>query len=209
MARKQKKYHYIYKTTCNVNGKYYIGMHSTDNLEDGYMGSGKRLWNSINYHGKETHVKEILEYCKSREELVNLEKKIVNEQLINEELCMNLKLGGDGGWHENAKKTHQLKLTEDIIYKQNYSKKISEANKNQYVSGRRERNYFYDWSGKKHSEETKNKMSDLRKGTGTGEKNSVYGRKWINKEGEKPKMVKKEEIEVYLNNNWKLGKTLK
>lgn len=209
MARKQKKYHYIYKTTCNVNGKYYIGMHSTDNLEDGYMGSGKRLWNSINYHGKETHVKEILEYCKSREELVNLEKKIVNEQLINEELCMNLKLGGDGGWHENAKKTHHLKLTEDIIYKQNYSKKISEANKNQYVSGRRERNYFYDWSGKKHSEETKNKMSDLRKGTGTGEKNSVYGRKWINKEGEKPKMVKKEEIEVYLNNNWKLGKTLK
>jgi hypothetical protein len=75
MARKQKKYHYIYKTTCNVNGKYYIGMHSTDNLEDGYMGSGKRLWNSINYHGKETHVKEILEYCKSREELVDLEKK--------------------------------------------------------------------------------------------------------------------------------------
>jgi hypothetical protein len=122
---------------------------------------------------------------------------------------MNLKLGGDGGWHENAKKTHHLKLTEDLIYRQNYSKKISESNKNQYVGGRRERNYFYDWSGKKHSEETKNKMSDLRKGTGIGEKNSVYGRKWINKEGEKPKMVKKEEIEVYLNNNWKLGKTPK
>lgn len=30
MARRQKKYHYIYKTTCTVNGKYYIGMHSTE-----------------------------------------------------------------------------------------------------------------------------------------------------------------------------------
>lgn len=28
-------------------------MHSTDNLDDGYVGSGKRLWNSIKKHGKE------------------------------------------------------------------------------------------------------------------------------------------------------------
>jgi hypothetical protein len=37
-------------------------MHSTDKLEDGYFGSGKRLWFSINYHGKDNHVKEIREY---------------------------------------------------------------------------------------------------------------------------------------------------
>ena len=94
MARRQKKYHYIYKTTCNVNGKYYIGMHSTDNLEDGYLGSGKRLWYSINYHGKENHTKKILEFLKNRKELKKREKEIVNEQLLSEELCMNLKLGG-------------------------------------------------------------------------------------------------------------------
>ena len=40
---KKHKYHYIYKTTCNVTGKYYIGMHSTSNLNDGYIGSGRRL----------------------------------------------------------------------------------------------------------------------------------------------------------------------
>jgi hypothetical protein len=48
------------------NDKYYIGMHSTNDLNDGYMGSGKRLWFSINYHGKENHACEILEYCKDR-----------------------------------------------------------------------------------------------------------------------------------------------
>ena len=42
MARKEKQYHFIYKTTNIITERYYYGMHSTDNLEDGYLGSGKR-----------------------------------------------------------------------------------------------------------------------------------------------------------------------
>lgn len=34
--------HFIYKTTNSVNGKYYKGMHSTDVLDDGYIGSVER-----------------------------------------------------------------------------------------------------------------------------------------------------------------------
>ena len=48
-----RKFHFIYKTTCSVNGKYYYGMHSTDDLEDGYIGSGTKLWHSIKKHGLE------------------------------------------------------------------------------------------------------------------------------------------------------------
>ena len=55
MARKKPHIHYIYKTTCNVTKRYYIGMHSTTNLEDGYLGSGKRLRYSIRKYGKENH----------------------------------------------------------------------------------------------------------------------------------------------------------
>ena len=51
MGRKQKKYHFIYKTTNLINDKFYIGMHSTDDLNDKYIGSGKRLWYSINKYG--------------------------------------------------------------------------------------------------------------------------------------------------------------
>ena len=70
MGRKKPHIHYIYKTTCNVTKRYYIGMHSTTNLEDGYLGSGKRLRYSVRKYGKENHTKEILEFLPTREKLV-------------------------------------------------------------------------------------------------------------------------------------------
>jgi hypothetical protein len=98
MARKPKKYHYIYKTTCKITGKFYVGMHSTDNLEDGYLGSGKILGYSRKKYGDENHVREILEFCSSRDELKQREKEIVNEELLANPLNINLKYGGEGGW---------------------------------------------------------------------------------------------------------------
>ena len=38
MPRKKHKYHYLYKITNTINYKYYYGMHSTSDLDDGYLG---------------------------------------------------------------------------------------------------------------------------------------------------------------------------
>lgn len=104
----RKKHHVIYKTTCLITGRYYIGMHSTDNLDDGYKGSGKRLWQSIKRHGLEQHQCEIIEHLPSREALRAREAELITEDLIDDPLCMNIALGGGGGWeHVNASLTDE------------------------------------------------------------------------------------------------------
>ena len=97
MPRKQKKYHYLYKTTNLINNKFYIGMHSTDNLSDDYIGSGKYLWNSIKKYGKENFKCEHIKFFDTRLLLKEAEINIVNEDLLQDTLCMNLMKGGEGG----------------------------------------------------------------------------------------------------------------
>lgn len=93
-----KKYHFIYKTTCMVNGKYYYGMHSTDDLNDGYVGSGTRLWHSIKKHGRENFSIEILEFCVDRESLKQREAELITEEMLQDPMCMNLAMGGGYQW---------------------------------------------------------------------------------------------------------------
>lgn len=87
----------IYKTTNLLNNKYYIGCHQTDNLNDGYLGSGKHLKYAIKKYGKNNFKFEIMYSLSSKEEMFELERSIVNEDLINNPLTYNLKIGGSGG----------------------------------------------------------------------------------------------------------------
>lgn len=211
--RKEKKYHYIYKTTNVINNKYYIGMHSTDKLNDGYIGGGKYLWNSINYHGRDYHVKEILEFVNTRENLKKREEEIVNEQLINENLCMNLKTGGQGGF---SSEEHQLKCSiagnkalneklKDSEFKKIFNSKVSDGVKDTYENGRKGNNYF-SWKGKVMTTETKKKMSDSSKGMGKGSLNSQYGTCWVT-DGKVNKKIKKIKLIEFIKEGWLNGKT--
>jgi hypothetical protein len=88
-------YHFIYKTTCKITNEYYIGRHSTNNINDDYLGSGKKLWAWIFKYGKQNFKREILEYCTDEISLAKREKEIVNESLIHDKSCLNMITGGD------------------------------------------------------------------------------------------------------------------
>jgi hypothetical protein len=77
--------HFIYKTT-HKNGKYYVGRHSTENLNDGYMGSG--IWVS-EIKDRSSLSREILEYAESFEQLIELEDKYLIEH-YGKPNCMNM-----------------------------------------------------------------------------------------------------------------------
>lgn len=129
-------YYYLYKLTNKINGKIYVGVHQTDDVNDGYMGSGGDLLSRAKAkYGVESFDKCILEFFSSAEEMYAKEREIVNEEFVSRNDNYNVALGGRGGFfHIN---TEEMKEK----YKDQRSKRMSGEN-----------NHFY---GKTHTEEVK------------------------------------------------------
>jgi hypothetical protein len=214
MARKEKKYHYIYKTTNLKNGKFYVGMHSTHNLNDGYLGSGIRLRSSIRRNGPENFKIEYLEFFSNRLDLVNREKELITEDLLKDPMCMNIKTGGTGGWtseqqRENAIKSNQKQkwlMENDKEWADNRLKQLKKNGSNIFTklwkSGKLKP---VDWTGKKHKEETKKKIGLSNSIKQKGEGNSQFGTCWVNNGNENKKIKKTESIP----NGWRLGRCIR
>jgi len=90
----QKKHYLVYKITNNINGKIYIGIHVTNNINDGYMGSGTYLKNSQKKYGRGNFTKEIICDYDSFEEMNNKEIELVNEEFIKRDDNYNMCVGG-------------------------------------------------------------------------------------------------------------------
>jgi len=137
-----KKYHYFYKITNRKTGEFYYGIHSTDNLDDGYFGSGTRICESVREFGQDTFVKEIVRFFESREKASLFESNVVNSELIQNPKCLSLRTGGDvaglpGGKisEESLKKkrgTIAKKCLEDPNYKKRIGLKISKSSKGKH-----------------------------------------------------------------------------
>lgn len=94
-----KQIHYFYKIVNKINGHFYYGIHSTYNIDDGYMGSCTNIRNAIKKFGIENFEKEILKEFPSRQKLLEYEKEIVNKILIKDKSCYNISIGGSGHPH--------------------------------------------------------------------------------------------------------------
>jgi len=77
-----KKHYLVYQITNKIDGKFYVGIHVTDSINDGYMGSGLHIKRAITKYGKENFKKEILFDFNTKEEMLSKELEIVNENFI-------------------------------------------------------------------------------------------------------------------------------
>jgi hypothetical protein len=105
------KYYIIYETKNIKNGKIYIGMHETYDINDSYLGSGKLLNNAIRYYGKEFFERKILFIFNNSNDMIAKEIELVNEDFIKREDTYNIALGGNGGLHGKNNKEHLKKIS--------------------------------------------------------------------------------------------------
>lgn len=127
-----KKIHIVYETTCQLTGRFYVGRHSTNDINDGYLGSGKILKRSISKYGAETHVRIILRVFETLQESVDAERDEVSKVLLIDPLCMNIIPGGQGGHNgiisdearkRMGNKRSRMKHTEETKAKMSKSRK--------------------------------------------------------------------------------------
>ncbi len=89
-----KTYHILYETTNLINGMKYVGIHSTRNINDGYLGSGRWLLRAVKKYSKDAFHRIILGFYDNYDELVAAEAKFVDQAYVDRSDTYNLVLGG-------------------------------------------------------------------------------------------------------------------
>lgn len=136
----------IYKITNKIDGKIYVGKHQTKDLDDEYMGSGKRLIHAIKKYGVDNFTKEILHVFDNETDMNSKEVELVTENFCSREDTYNLCPGGKGGW--GYINSEGLNLRTGMIHSEESRKKMGHPNNKNNL-------------GRKSSIETKKKLSKI------------------------------------------------
>lgn len=179
-------FYLVYQITNLVNGKIYIGKHTTKDPYDNYMGSGKLIIQAIKKYGLENFTKEILFCFTDEKEAFLKEEEIVTKEFIDRENTYNIVLGGIGMKSGEANPNfgkHFSKETREKL--SNAAKKRCGENHPMYgkpspIRGRHLSQEHKDkiskaHKGRKHTQEARENMSKAHKGLFAGEKNPMYG----------------------------------
>lgn len=159
-------FHYVYRTTVTTRkgSSYYFGKHSTKNLKDGYIGSGVRIQKikkNINEYSKDPEfslISDKLCFFETTELALEFEELLVSE--AKEKLgrkCLNVAKGGKGDplAYKTSEEIEQFKRNVSRVVK---GRKLSEITRKRMSIAK---------SGRTLSGETKQKLSNLKKGVKT------------------------------------------
>jgi hypothetical protein len=170
-----KHFNYIYITTNIINGKQYIGDHSTNNLDDGYLGSGELIHKAIKKYGKQNFKKEILEQFNTKKEAFDAQEKYINQFNTLQPMGYNISPRGghqvSGGMSEDGRKKlsefHKgRKASEETKKRLSESLKLAykENRKSNFISLETKQKISNTLKGRSLSSETKQKISNILKG---------------------------------------------
>ena len=164
MSPEPKIYFYIYEITNLVNGKNYIGQHITDDLEDGYLGSGKALKAAIKKYGRENFKKEILIFSNGPTSLNFIERCLIPLWWAELPTNYNMKEGGHNGSRMTAESRKKISIGKKgkkfgpmpEVQRLAMSERMKGKQPDHLAKLIKEN---HPRLGKKHSEETKRKMA--------------------------------------------------
>lgn len=165
-----------YKTVCIVNGKQYIGVHKTDDLNDSYIGNGithqpnthKRntlFGKAVKKHGYHNFKREIIKVFDTPEEAYEWEKSIVTVDFLNRDDVYNTRVGGEFGsniWTEKRKAHHRENKT--------YAKSNEQKHRISVATKKRFETQPGTFTGKRHADELLQRWSEERTGIPNGRK---------------------------------------
>lgn len=218
-------YRYTYKIVCllgkSFKGHYYLGQHTTNNLNDGYCGSGKKLQRYFKKYGAvegETYIKEIIQFCNSQEDLNKAEYELIGDKYDTDPMCMNLRAGGmQCGASEESRK--QMRISSigkgNANWVEGYSHTEEECQKMREKWHDTHKSICGKGSRGPRKELTRLAISKSTKGikkisTEQADEQRVFmiGRKWMNN-GVQEIHVSFEDIDEYLIKGWQLGRIQK
>ena len=212
-------FYYLYEIRNNLNGKIYVGVHKTKNLDDGYMGSGKVIKRAIEKHGISNFTKVILETFENAEAMYAREKEIVTVDFLAREDVYNLRRGGFGGFDHlnttgknrhfgNTYTSHLLngrqrkqKMIEAGTWNAHLIKR-SQIQKQLYATGRKISSFTTNNPLKTPEGKAKHKQALAKIGHSQGEKNSQFGTRWITNNVENKKITR----DSIVPDGWRLGR---
>lgn len=179
-------YRYIYKITCTAGsfkGKFYFGQHTTNNLNDGYKGSGVKIIKYLKKHPND-YIKEIIAFYNTQEELNQAEYDIILPWL-NNKMCLNLKEGGGNNKLSNESKKKISKNRKGIPTSKETRKKMSNSHNGQIP-----------WNkGIPCSEKTKQRCRE-----------ATSRKRWLTRNNEKPIYVDIDDVDYYLSLGYHFGR---
>ena len=181
-----KTYHIIYETTNLINGKKYIGVHSTDDIDDGYLGSGTVLCRAVIKHGRENFSRKILSRHLTREEAILEESKIVTKEIAKDPKFYNLATGGAYCEFTDERKA---KISSGMIgmikppLSDSHKLRLSESVKKRILAGK----FIPPTLQKPTSQKTKDKISLANKGKRLGCRHSEESIKKISEASKRPR----------------------